>query len=95
MGDHDVHVFGTSPVEAMKALLAAWSELAPRERMDADLISRYGDSISVNKAEIGKGYAKGIGDSGWHSEGFNGSDPIFEDLFEPASPKSERAIRPR
>ncbi|MCV9964924.1 hypothetical protein OIU34_23810 [Pararhizobium sp. BT-229] len=95
LGDHDVHAFGTSPVEAMKALLAAWSELAARERVDVDLISRYRDSISVNKAEIGKGYAKGIGDSGWYSEGFNGSDPIFEDLFGPAAPKNDRALRPR
>ena len=95
LGDHDIHAFGTSPVEAMKALIAAWNELAARERVDVDLISRYRDGISVNKAEIGKGYAKGIGDSGWYIEGFNGSDPIFEDLFEPTAPKNDCAIRPR
>jgi hypothetical protein len=80
--DQDVHGFGSSPEVAMSALVAAWNGLAERERLDPSILSEYREDITVSAVAMGKGYAKGIGDSGWYDEVIIGSDERFATVLD-------------
>nr|WP_250807417.1 hypothetical protein [Neorhizobium tomejilense] len=95
LGDYDVHAFGASPEAAVSALVSAWSELAAREQADVEMLSSYRDSISVNPVEMGKGYAKGIGDKGWYKDGFNGSDERFDAILDVMPTPAPRRAGPK
>jgi hypothetical protein len=85
--DHDVHGFGSTPEEAVTVVVAGWKELAERENLDEGMIAEYRESISVNRAELGKSYAKGVGDSLWYAERLNGADARFDAIVtDQASP---------
>ena len=80
LGDHTVQAFGASPEEAMRALVDTWMDQAKRENEDASLLSRYRDSVTVSPAETGRGYAKGMGDSGWYKGLLSGADERFDEI---------------
>lgn len=93
--DQDVHGFGSSPEVAMSALVSAWKDIATRECLHAEMLSTYRDSISVVAAEMGKGYAKGIGDKGWYKEALMGSDERFDGILEELSRPAPRRSGPK
>lgn len=94
LGDHTIHGFGSSPEQAMRSLVEVWSRHAAREHANVSLLTEYRGSISVNPAELGQGYAIGIGDSGWYQGGYNGSDERFDDILANV-PSTSQTSRPR
>ncbi len=95
IGDHTVHAFGITPEQAMRVLAATWTSHAARENTDVSLLVRYRDSISVNSAEVGQGFAIGMGDAHWYKGGYNGSDQRFDGILaEVPSASHTRALQP-
>jgi hypothetical protein len=78
----DAHGFGATPEAAMQSLVASWSALESREDGNISDLSEFRESISVRSAEMGKGYAKGVGDTGWYKDVILGSDERFDATFE-------------
>ena len=81
LGDHTVQALGTDPEHAMRSLVDIWSDHAALEGEDPELIVRFRDSVTVNPAQIGKGYAKGVADNLWYRGGYNGADARFDDIL--------------
>ena len=81
IGDHTIQAFGLTPEQAMRVLAETWTAHAARENADVSLLVRYRDSISVNPAELGQGFAMGMADSHWYKGGYNGSDQRFDEIL--------------
>ncbi|MDW9481290.1 hypothetical protein GOB57_21835 [Sinorhizobium meliloti] len=79
--DHTVQAFGVTPEQAMAALVEAWTIHAHIEGERVSLLVEFRDCITVNPAELGKGFAKGVGDNFWYRDGYNGADQRFDEIL--------------
>jgi hypothetical protein len=81
IGPHELRGFGLTPEAAMTSLVDGWVDHCAREHIDPTFLSKYRDSVAVCAADIGSGYVRGVGDTGWHNEIISGDHERFENIL--------------
>jgi hypothetical protein len=94
---YDVQGFGSTPDEAMKALIDTWSDVVARDWANVEDLVNNRDIITVSRVELGKGLCTVLLDGKEHSMnmGYRGDDSMFDDIISQMLPTKTNNVSPK